>query len=314
MFDDDIDSVLAWAKKVGLIDIYFDKRTLFLEGIHQGAVAGLPRHNGALYQLMSDVGQLKRMGTIADGTKPWQIWRTNVIRWAKVFGQVTEVEPAAAEPVVPPAEPEPQVIEAEKVRVLFLEANVFEKTPVNCEEERERIGELVDDTPEHARLDLASWPDVTFAQMTQQLVNHKPRVMHFSGHGLPDGSLVMRRHPDGEGENHANVAPQPLVDALQITARSVRLIVLNACYSEALAQKLIAAMDVVVIGMSRAVMDGTAIRFAEQLYGKLFAGLSIRDAHIVTRAILAGETRPDADRPKLVARPDSKLPSMKLWD
>lgn len=312
MFDDDIDSVLRWARQVDLTDVYFEqRRTTFMRDIHAGAVASLPRHSDPLGQLMSDIGQLQRMGTLADGSDPWQVWRANVLRWAEMAGKIAapafDSPPSSSAPVDAPA-PTPAV---DKVRILFLEANVVAKAPVNCEDERRRIQTLVESTTERDRFHIDSWPKISFAEVPSRLLRDRPRVMHFSGHGKRDGALVMHR---GIGDAYVEVAPQRLVKALRIAGTSLRLIVLNACFSEALAKKLVEAMDVVVVGMNRLVQDQTAIRFGKVFYGFLFDGLSIRDALELTRTVIDEPEHPDADAPQLVARPGSTLPDMKLWD
>ncbi len=91
----------------------------------------------------------------------------------------------------------------------------------------------------------------------------KPTVLHFSGHGGPDGLFF--RAPNGDARL---VSPAALAATFAVAGRSVKLVVLSACNSEAPAEALLAHVDYVV-GMSGALHAGMARAFAIGFYGAL---------------------------------------------
>lgn len=61
------------------------------------------------------------------------------------------------------------------------------------------------------------------------------------------------------------------------TAKHVRLIVFNACYSDEEAVKMLQHVDA-VIGMTGSISDGAAMAFAAQLYSGIGFGLDLATA------------------------------------
>jgi hypothetical protein len=103
------------------------------------------------------------------------------------------------------------------------------------------------------------------------------------------------------------IAVDGLAKLFAAYAGRVRLIVLNACYSDALAEALIEHVDV-VIGMPHTIDDDAAILFAPTFYQQLAGGQSIQTAYEVARALLlglaphgAGAARRDVEPPGMPA-------------
>jgi hypothetical protein len=71
-----------------------------------------------------------------------------------------------------------------------------------------------------------------------------PSIVHFSGHGSPDG-IVM----ESDDHGHVVITPEMLATAIKHAGATVEVVVLNACYSAALAEALLAHVDC-VIGLS----------------------------------------------------------------
>jgi hypothetical protein len=147
---------------------------------------------------------------------------------------------------------------------------------------------------------LQTLPDVRWMAIDQLLIHVTERVvLHFSGHGDPSGALYMRK------DNGAPVAVEPkhLVEVVSRFRDRIPLVVLNACYSERLAQALTGSIDV-VIGMTHAVEDSAAISFSQKFYQNLiFGGQAIGHAFAIAKAAIAAEFRRSGNEPAILARP-----------
>jgi CHAT domain len=104
------------------------------------------------------------------------------------------------------------------------------------------------------------------------LLNDDFDIFHFSGHATTDGLLF--EDADGRGQ---------LVDAEAIAAylrkmgRTLRCVVLNACYTDAFANVLTPHVQV-LIGCDSTIGDDAAIAFSRAFYQALAAGRSYADS------------------------------------
>jgi hypothetical protein len=79
---------------------------------------------------------------------------------------------------------------------------------------------------------------------------------------------------------------------------TVRLVVLNACYSSKLADLLVEQIDC-VIGMTDEVSDEAAILFAQTFYSALFDGVSVSRAFQTSSAAVRARYNEESDIPEL---------------
>ncbi|BAY49135.1 hypothetical protein SAMD00079811_67640 [Scytonema sp. HK-05] len=92
----------------------------------------------------------------------------------------------------------------------------------------------------------------------------RPQIVHFCGHGMEDGSLVL----EDDGGNHKPVSPEGLAALFKLHAKYVNCVLLNACYSEKPA-KAISQYINYTIGMNQPIEDQAAIVFAQGFYDGL---------------------------------------------
>src|SRR6185436_4877366 len=97
------------------------------------------------------------------------------------------------------------------------------------------------------------------------------------------------------------IPPTALAEAFGAAGVSVKLVILNACYSEVQANALLAHVDHVV-GIGGSIHDDAARIFAIGFYGGLGEHESIADAFRQGRAAIDLQGLPDADRPQLKGR------------
>ncbi|HEX8832535.1 MAG TPA: CHAT domain-containing protein [Longimicrobium sp.] len=130
--------------------------------------------------------------------------------------------------------------------------------------------------------------------LLQALNEVQPDVVHFSGHGWSEGLFLMDPH----GQGPQRVDSDFLVDLFRIFRGKIRVVVLNACLTEAQA-KAIAGEVGCAIGMRRKISDLAAITFGEAFYRALGFGHSLQTAFDQACLMLPKAER---DCPQLVER------------
>ena len=123
--------------------------------------------------------------------------------------------------------------------------------------------------------------------LLRELRELKPTVVHFSGHGGARTGAVLSsvdgRHVVAAGNSRPErggvymqdaagnalvLSAQAIAQALDAAGASVKLVVLNACYTAPIADALLAHVDCVV-GMTGSIHDDAARSFAIGFYGGL---------------------------------------------
>ena len=181
--------------------------------------------------------------------------------------------------------------------VLFLSANPDAKSPLQVEKEQNRIVKVRNGSRHQDKVRIEGLPDTDLLEFTKSLRLHAPLIVHFAGHGDVDGSLLMR----DENQKKYNMRPEGVAKLVLLEKATVRLVVLNACYSSALADLLVAEIDCVV-GMSAAVSDVAAILFSQTFYGTLFDGDTVARAFSAGEAAVRARYPDEAGVPVLKAR------------
>lgn len=131
----------------------------------------------------------------------------------------------------------------------------------------------------------------SFTDLRIALLEHQPHVLHISAHGESDGSLVL----EGAADAPQRVPKRNLLRLLRTLTDNLRLVVLNACESAAVACDIPPTIDL-AIGMSDRIADNLAISFAVALYESLGYGKSVETAFNVA---LAGLDEIDDELPQL---------------
>lgn len=131
------------------------------------------------------------------------------------------------------------------------------------------------------RLDVL--PAARAEALVQYLAGTTPHVLHFAGRGTPDGGPRFVTDDGGE----APVALKDLRDCVVAAASlGLRLLVLNACWTEPLAKELVGSVPV-AIGWQGQVPDAYACTFARVFYRNLAEGDSVLRAH-TTACLMLG--------------------------
>ena len=127
--------------------------------------------------------------------------------------------------------------------------------------------------------------------LLRELRKLKPTVVHFSGHSGQNGLFFQAA--DGSPQV---VSAEALEATFGAAGASVSVVVLNACYTEAQAEALLAHVDCVV-GMSGAIRDDAARSFAIGFYGGLGERESVAAAYRQGCAAISLGGPIDGERP-----------------
>ena len=184
----------------------------------------------------------------------------------------------------------------EKTRVLFLAASPT-VSPLRLDEEIREITAKIRSAEYRDSLELISRWAVRPDDLQQELLQHQPHVLHFSGHGTESEELVLL-DSNGRPKMVSNAA---LADLLRVLKDNLRLVVLNACFSRPQAEAITQVIDCAV-GMNRAVGDEAAIKFAAAFYRAIGFGRSIQTAFDLGLSALMMDNIPEESTPALVAR------------
>lgn len=134
-------------------------------------------------------------------------------------------------------------------------------------------------------------PAATFGDLVEGLNDHRPHVVHFSGHA--DALGLWMENEAGDTEGH-DVDFTLLARLLGATDEPPRLVVLNACESLDGAEDLLKTVPV-VIAMSDTIDDTAAIVFARSFYAALASAQSVTSSleQAKTRMLAAALVDPD---------------------
>lgn len=197
---------------------------------------------------------------------------------------------AMAPPLVQ-ASPRPAVL-----KILFLAANPAETTRLRLDEEVRAIDHALRMAEFRDRFDLEQHWAVRVGDLQELLLRHQPHIVHFSGHGSSAGEILL----EDEAGRAQPVSPRALSATFGLLKDNIRVVVLNACYSEIQAKAIADHVDCVV-GMSTAVGDRAAISFAKAFYRALGFKRDVKTAFELGCAEIDLHNLNDQETPKLHA-------------
>jgi internalin A len=152
--------------------------------------------------------------------------------------------------------------------ILMLTANPAGTTKINLDKEHARIAEKLQEQPQRFALQVRRAVDAAgFKEFTEQV---KPHILHFSGHGHGGeyGGIVLQNDDHSGMHLLAPTALGSLFEYFQEEQIGIKMVILNACYSDAQAEA-IARYVPYVIGTTVEIADDAAIAFSVGFYFKL---------------------------------------------
>lgn len=156
--------------------------------------------------------------------------------------------------------------------ILLLAANPKETKSLRLQEEEREIREKLR-LAGYGKTPINSTGATRSRDIQQAMLDFKPQIVHFSGHGAAQEGLVFE---DAAGQEKL-VSSVALANLFRLFNR-VECVVLNACYSKFQAEAIARHIEY-VIGMSQGIGDKAAIEFSVGFYSALGTGESIEFAY-----------------------------------
>ena len=170
----------------------------------------------------------------------------------------------------------------EKIRILFLSANPWITGRILVDEEAREISERLQEGPYRDKFELHNHGAVRPIDFQRLLLKYEPEIVHFSGHGSKRQRILF----SGTHGRSRAVDQQGLTNLLALYSSHVRLVLLNACFTNAQAQSISEVVNY-SIGTSNAIGDKASVAFAGAFYRALGFGKSVKEAFESAKAELA---------------------------
>lgn len=183
-----------------------------------------------------------------------------------------------------------------KCKILFLSANPTGAHPLKLDEEIREIDTKIRQSEFRDTLELTSRWALRPDDLLEALMRHRPRIVHFSGHGSPDGKIIL---VDANGEPKP-VSREALQALFRVLSDNIRLVFLNTCYSKPQAEAIVEVIDCAV-GMKHMIGDEAAIVFAASFYRAIGFSRSIQEAFDQGRAALMLAGNSEENIPELLS-------------
>lgn len=184
-----------------------------------------------------------------------------------------------------------------RIKTLFLASNPEGTNGLKLDEEIRAITDKIRAAEHRDLIELVSAWAVRPDDLIQTLNEHKPQIVHFSGHGNKEGEIILMDN-DRSPKPVTVIALRALFSALR---DNIRIVLLNACYSEIQAKAIVENIDC-VIGMNSAIGDDAAIAFAASFYRALGFGRSVKESFEQGKLSLLMEGIPEENTPQLLCK------------
>lgn len=184
-----------------------------------------------------------------------------------------------------------------RVRILFLSANPLPTGRILVDAEEREISERLQEGPFRDNFEIYKHTAIQPMDLQKLLLQHQPHIVHFCGHGHKTEKIILGGAPG----RPTTVDKRGLTQVFSLYNHHVRLVVLNACYTNNLARSITKAVDYAV-GTGKGIGDKAGVAFAGALYRALGFGKSIKEAFASAKAELCLTRMPRAQGHELFMR------------
>lgn len=211
-------------------------------------------------------------------------------------GTATERRSLSVRPE-PRPENEPSPETSRRTRILVLCANPTGTTALELGPEARDLEAEIRRSKHRDRLSIRIQHATRPEDMLREILEVEPEILHFSGHGVEAGALVLENELGGI----ALVSASALVNLAKLVAGTVECVVLNACFSAVQAAAMARHVPY-VIGMSRQVEDRHAREFTLGFYMAIGAGEPVDRAFRYGCQLIEMKCGEGHDVPRLLCR------------
>ena len=156
-----------------------------------------------------------------------------------------------------------------KIKILFLAVNPIGTSNMRLGKEAREIKERLRRSKLRDNFEFTSEWAVRPNDLLSYILDIKPDIVHFSGHGSEDDGLIF----EDNNEKKKPISPEAInkLFAFAVKRAPMKCVLLNACYSAEQAKGIAQSVDA-VIGMTNAIWDKSAIAFSTGFYDSLGTG------------------------------------------
>lgn len=195
----------------------------------------------------------------------------------------------------------------DKITVLFLAANPTNTQSLRLDAECRAIQEMIRKSDYRDTINFETRWAVRTSDLLQAINEVNPDVIHFSGHGTPEGELAF----ENANVEYKLVTKEAMAQTIMTLSDKVRLMFFNACFSSIQAESIVSYVEA-AIGMNTSIGDDAARIFASQFYSSIGFGKSIQIAFDQAKAALMLEGISEEDTPELFVRDTLKAEEIVL--
>jgi hypothetical protein len=191
-------------------------------------------------------------------------------------------------------------------KILFLASNPEGTTRLRLDEEQQEISEGLQRSQNRDLLELKSKWAVSPTSLRRALIDEKPQIVHFCGHGVGKDGILLE---DEKGGKSKLASTEALGDLFKFSAErqesKLECVILNACYADEQA-KIISQYVDYVVGMNGNISDKAAIQFSIGFYDAIASGESIERAYEMGKIAIKLQNIPEDSIPVLRRKPIAK--------
>jgi hypothetical protein len=183
-----------------------------------------------------------------------------------------------------------------RLNVLYLTADPNKANSVRVDAEFGRVLEAIRGSKFRENINVEHRPAANLKTLLNGLNDHRPQIVHFSGHG--DSAGITTDNASVGTRADEVVSFELLAKALRATDSRPKVIVLNSCSSSG-ARKALLPLGVIIISMRRPVSDIAAAAFAPLFYAAIAAGQSVKSAFEQGKVAVEMVSIGEVDTPEL---------------
>jgi hypothetical protein len=166
-----------------------------------------------------------------------------------------------------------------RAKILILAANPGDTNYLRLHKEINRIKEGINLGNKRNQFEIVEKLAVDTHDMSIALLEHQPLIVHFCGHGVPEGILL----EDSKNGESVLMDTKSLANLFDVCKDFTKCVFLNSCYSAAQIKKIGKHIDY-VIGIRTEIEDEEAIKFSRVFYTAFSTGKSVEESYNVGKA------------------------------
>jgi hypothetical protein len=187
------------------------------------------------------------------------------------------------------------------LNVLYLTADTNSNHRVRVDAEMRKVKEAIRASEYRDNVTVDYSPAAGLKTLQNGLNDHRPQIIHFSGHGNARG-IAMDSGKIGRPSDES-LSFSLLAKVLAATDTPPTVVVLNSCNSSG-ARKALLKLGLIVVSMKTSISDLAAINFAPRFYAAVASGQSIKSAFGQGKVAVEAASISEADTPQLFSPKD----------